>query len=374
MKRNIHVFTSAICLLVLLVLLNISINAQRMLVDDFRYVDIAVFSPDDKLVASGSTDDTLRVWEAATGKLLYEFPREDMWFEYITFLKGGDQILSLTRLGVVNIWDLKSGKHVRTFKVGNDGASASALLPDSKTLMTTHYNRKYRFWNITRGTLIRTLSEPGVNKPFHDEPDYCFEVSRDGKKYFSYGERSSITGHYSALLRVRDVRTGRVIKLIDRKQPGAKQYPDSVMNMALSADGRLGLTGDFRITLWDITSGKFLRAFGMKGERINSLAFSPDGKTAAAGTENRKGQRLPSTIKLWDLTTGELIREFIGHQGAVKSVVFSSDGTKILSGGYDGHTSPLKIWDVATGKRLQAFFVPGKDEDEAEKDIAKMRH
>ena len=80
-----------------------------------------------------------------------------------------------------------------------------------------------------------------------------------------------------------------------------------------------------------------LRTFTGHSSLVNSVAFSPDGRTALSGSWD-------SWVKLWDVATGKELRTFRGHTHAVYSVAFSPDGRNALSGGSDG---TLKLWDLA---------------------------
>src|SRR5262245_5700194 len=73
---------------------------------------------------------------------------------------------------------------------------------------------------------------------------------------------------------------------------------------------------------------------------VNSVAFSPDGKTLASGS-------IDETIKLWEVATGKELATLMGHTDSVLSVVFSPDGKTLASGSRD---RTIKLWDVATGK------------------------
>jgi len=87
-------------------------------------------------------------------------------------------------------------------------------------------------------------------------------------------------------------------------------------------------------------------------DRVRSVVFSPDGKTALSGSDD-------FTLKLWDINTGKVIRSFEGHTGGIYSVAFSPDGKTVLSGSDD---KTLKLWDISTGKviRTMIFFEYGE--------------
>src|SRR5262249_29566480 len=82
------------------------------------------------------------------------------------------------------------------------------------------------------------------------------------------------------------------------------------------------------------------------------VAFSPDGRSALSGSASSDGE--DAVLKLWEVATGKPIRAFTGHSETVQSVAFSPDGITALSG------SPLRLWDVATGKELRTLAPGGK--------------
>ncbi|MCP4104649.1 MAG: WD40 repeat domain-containing protein [Desulfobacteraceae bacterium] len=108
--------------------------------------------------------------------------------------------------------------------------------------------------------------------------------------------------------------------------------------------------GDNTVRLWDVASGKEIRRFEAHTHWIESVAFSPDGKTLASGSDDK-------TVRLWDVASGKEIQRLKAHTDVVNSVAFSPDGKTLASGSAD---KTARLWDVASG-RLTRIYVGGQD-------------
>ncbi|NWJ95119.1 MAG: hypothetical protein HXX20_04985, partial [Chloroflexi bacterium] len=80
-------------------------------------------------------------------------------------------------------------------------------------------------------------------------------------------------------------------------------------------------------------------------DTVISVAYSPDGKTLASGSDD-------NSIKLWETSTGKLLNTLTGHSSYVWSVAYSPDGKTLASGSYD---KSIKVWEVSTGKLLNTL-------------------
>ena len=140
-----------------------------------------------------------------------------------------------------------------------------------------------------------------------------------------------------------------------------KGHTDIVHTLCISPDDRILASGssDKTIKLWDLDSLELVSTLIKRKDPIYSLSFSPDSKLLAAGGENKyksdEGKR--TSIYLWDVRTGELVSTLTGHKLRINSVAFSPDGKNIASGSND---LTVRVWDVETGTQL--YFLKGHEE------------
>ena len=277
------------------------------------------FSPDGRLALSGSSDNTLKLWETASGRLVRTFRGHSKAVFSVAFSPDGRQALSGSYDNTLKLWETTSGRLVRTFEGHTNWVWSVAFSPDGRYALSGSEDKTIKLWEISSGREIRTFKG-------HAAAIIAVAFSPDGRYALSG------SGHPENALKLWEISNGRELRTF-------KGHSSWVYSVAFSPDGRYALSGsqDNTLKLWEISSGREIRTFKGHAAAIISVAFSPDGQYALSGSGDE-------TLKLWDTASGRLVRTFKGHTNTVRSVAFSPDDRQALSGSYD---NTLKLWDIS---------------------------
>ena len=124
-------------------------------------------------------------------------------------------------------------------------------------------------------------------------------------------------------------------------------HTSRVESIAFSPDGRTLASGSFdeTISLWNAITGAHKVTLTGHTGGVNSVAFSPDARTLASGSRDQ-------TVRLWNAITSEQKQTLTGHTNSVYSVAFSPDGWTLASGGWD---QTVRLWDAVTGEQKRTL-------------------
>jgi WD40 repeat protein len=304
-------------------------------------VHSVAFSPDGRQILSGSHDQTIKLWNIDTGREIRTFSGHISSIDSVTFSTDGRQILSGSSDTTIKLWDVSTGKEIRTFSGHKNWVISVTFSPDGRRVLSGSEDKTIKLWDVNTGREIRTFSG-------HTEGVSSVAFSPDGRQVLSGSSGEFINNNFTGTIKLWDVSTGKEIRTFS-------SHTGSVYSVTFSPDGRqiLSGSGEFinnnytgTIKLWDVNTGREIRAFSGHTSGVISVTFSPDGKQILSGDSN-------GTIKLWDVNTGHEIKTFSEHQGYIVSVTFSPDGRQILFGSGFGI---LKLWDVNTGREIRTFL------------------
>ena len=273
-------------------------------------VNSVAFSPNGELIASGSSDNTVRVWDVASyvqrtaivsvGEVM-KLEGHISTVNSVTFSKDGKFIVSGSNDNTVRVWNVNSGEEMMKLGGHTNVVNSVAFSNDGKCIVSGSNDKTVRVWNVASGGLHTLLNN-------------------------QYGSSSVTTSNYYA---------GEEIMKLD--------HTDEVTSVAFSPDDKFIVSGsaDSTVRVWNVASGEEMMKLDHTDE-VTSVAFSPDGKSIVSGS-------LDETVRIWNVDSGgykyiqhnpsissaaflrvEMLK--LKHGSWVNSVAFSNDGRRIVSG------------------------------------------
>ncbi|HIK26884.1 MAG: WD40 repeat domain-containing protein [Oscillatoriaceae bacterium SKW80] len=287
------------------------------------------FSPRAQILASGSWDKTIKIWQLTTNAeetdtglpLLRTLSDHSASVYSVTFSPLGNILASGSWDKTVKIWQLDTNQAPITLIGHSVPVYCVAFSPTAPILASASGDETIKLWHLTTGRLLGTLIG-------HSSFVYSVAFSPDGKLLAS--------GSADKTVKIWHLGSGQLLRTLLGDSP--------VTSVAFSSDGQILVSGsaDETIKLWQLQtyeSGSDTRPAptrtltGHSGE-VLSVAVNPRLPIIASGSYDK-------TIKLWQLETGNLLRTLTGHYDSVLSVAFSPDGQTLASGSHD---KTVKIW------------------------------
>ena len=294
-------------------------NWQNYQVEDLSQylaaVSTVVFSPDGKMLATGSRETTVKILEIPTGKVLSTFRADDSVIWSVAFNSNATQLVAGTYYWRVMIWDLPTATE-EPFPVFEHRAPIWSVVmgPDDEIVASSSGDKTVKVWNVKTGSLIFSF-------PDHSDTIYSIDISSDGRKL--------VSGSADQTIKIEDLDTGDLINTLNG-------HTGAIRSVKITPDGKKIVSGSYDTTvkIWDLKTGKLIKTLSGHTAEVISVDISRDGRYIASGSKD-------NSIKIWDLETGELLNTLTGHTDEIYTVCFSPDGNSIASGSKD---KTIKLW------------------------------
>lgn len=286
-------------------------------------------SPDGCTIASASYDGTLKIWDLQSNSLLRTLHghRDRVYSVAYPSTTDSDNALLVSGSAdtTIKIWHIPSGKNRQTLTGHTENVCSVAVSPDGQTIASGSWDSTIKIWDIPSGKCRQTLTG-------HLSWVYGVAFSPDGTQLASASADGAI--------RIWDLtrtKVGRILPSYGTILHGVAYNGIEIPQSGTALQELLAsCTNKGKINIWDATTGARVSTLTGHTKRLNSAAFSPNGRTLISGSWDR-------TLKIWDWNQGIPIRTLVGHTRKVNAVAISPDGQFIVSGSHDG---TVKIWGI----------------------------
>jgi WD40 repeat protein len=279
---------------------------ERELTGHRGWVKSVAVSPDSTWAVSGSTDQTVRIWDLEDSRPLATLAGHARTVDAVAITPDGNRILSGSGDGTVRIWDAHAFEQVRSFQLDgpavavcplpdNERALIGLLSPTASLAMWSLLDQRCLWNNENAASLVNSIA-----------------IDRAGSV--------AVSGHLDSKIRIWAPDTGELLGTL-------AGHTEMVNSVGISEDGRFAISGsiDRTIRIWDLEARSCVATLEGHQNLVQSVDIAPNGRLiASAGfTDN--------TLRLWDFDSGECL-QVIGTKAPATCVSFSHDGSRLIVG------------------------------------------
>ena len=289
-------------------------------------INSMAFSPDGQILASGSADRTVKLWNLDSNVPLCTLSGHSSLIDAVVFSPDGRLLASGSWDHTIKLWDIETRELIHTLS-DSGWIKSIAISSDGKTLFSGSADRTIKIWDLETSKVQKTLSG-------HSSAVHSVAIAPEG--------RILASGSADKTIKLWNLHSGEVELTLDG-------HSDAVNSLTFSSSGQVLISGsaDKTIRLWHLESGKLLHTLSLHSEAVNSVAINVDGNLLCSGSDDK-------TIKIWRPDSGELLYTLSEHSASVTCVAIANHCCKqqlaskatashltIASGSQD---KTIKIW------------------------------
>lgn len=279
------------------------------------------WSPDSRFVAAGSSDCTVTIFQRGSWALVRTLHGFSDWVRGVAWSPDGALLAVVSADRTLQLWKPLDGKRIHLVTAHNDYIRSVAWSPDGKLLATASTDRTVKVWSTSTLEVVHEGTAPGALLAVAWSPNRPILA----------------TGCVDRTIRIVEVANGITLAEL-------RAHNDSVLSLSWSPDGNLIASGsaDRTVRIWDCQSWRSVATLEGHRGSVRSVAWSPSGKSLATGSTDR-------TVRKWKANNYILSHELVSRPEWTSSVSWSPDG-RYLAAGSKNRT--VSLWDAQSHKQL----------------------
>lgn len=320
-------------------------SSTRQLIGHTAAVRSLSFSDNGRMLVSAGHDNTVRIWDAETGKTVKVLRGHGRWVRGCVAAGDGQSIASAGYDGSARVWNVAGYEELRVLRGRvldghQDGIMAAQFSGDSRKVVTASRDRTIKTWDVKSGNELLQFRE-----------GHAFLAS----DAISFGDGSFLaTAAGDETVRLWDTEHGAEIRKLDETGRSAA--------ISVSRDGKWVLTGGpvakekwpsgstnqkenkrksyWSARLWNTATGELIHQLIGHQAMVSTVAISPGGKYLYTGDVNGGGM-------LWDPSTGDLVKKLPWHQSKIIRAGFTPNEKQLITASLE---RGIAVWDIASGR------------------------
>jgi len=296
-------------------------------------VKAVAVSPDGKYIATGSRDKSAKVWDISSGRELRSFLGHQLTVNGVEFSPDGRLLATSSADNTAKVWEVVTGKELFSTPPDKKYITDVAFSPNGEYMVCAGYGDSAQVWSVSSKNLYKKIA---VNADQGSGYGTSIAFSPDGS-WLAFGEDNKTVNVYNA----------KTFELVYTFKPEQGWCGGCGTIVTFSPDSKTlaKLAHDSNVETYDLTTGKLIKTYGDQFDQIAGLSFSPDRKTIMAAGDKQVFQ--------WDIQTGTLKLKFTAvEKDDINEAVYSVDGKLIITANDDNTATG---WQAVDGAKAIVF-------------------